>query len=351
MHTPARWPDIAIPTLTLDEAYRVLGHTGTSITVDTEELQQEIWLDIDKRRGALEKVLLERSTQVILDGGTAATLFESMREYMTPSGIRITVATDRGVNRYPGSPQKPNEDRIVIDTGVDFAAVIDGVGGHADGDKAAHILAESMQRTRGEIPTSVSTMQERMVVEHVDPMAGACFVNAQVIWDLDGNPSLNAMQAGDVRLLVLNENNTVAFESSDEDLVGGILLANNLITEDQSHFHRARNVVAHMLSQTSGLLTYTCNDLPLQSGQRVILMSDGITDNILTEELLPLIQGKSTAEIVQVVSNITQARMEQHDKIISRSLNRYQAGHYSDGFKTTPKRDNRTIAILEIPHF
>jgi serine/threonine protein phosphatase PrpC len=88
---------------------------------------------------------------------------------------------------------------------------------------------------------------------------------------------------------------------------------------------------------------------PIQRGSRVILVSDGITDNLETEEVVDLIRGKTALEAIAIIDDVTSRRMANKQEIIDGTPDRKASGRFVDGFVLRPKQDNRGIAIIEIP--
>lgn len=74
-------------------------------------------------RGILEGLMTKTGTGDVLDGNGAAGLWESRKQYETPTGNVIVAGTDMGIDYKPY-----NEDRIAVHTGTEFVAALDGVG-------------------------------------------------------------------------------------------------------------------------------------------------------------------------------------------------------------------------------
>ena len=92
---------------------------------------------------------------------------------------------------------------------------------------------------------------------------------------------------------------------------------------------------------------------PLESGDRVLLFTDGIGDNLTLEELLAITQDSEDAEdAITRVSNVIRARMlnidDLIDKVEMRGGRSEIVTEYEDGYRSEPKRDNATMVIVDI---
>jgi serine/threonine protein phosphatase PrpC len=181
-----------------------------------------------------------------------------------------------------GEGKSRNEDRIVVDTENNFFAVIDGVGGHGFGDVAAQSLAESLLQgdyTEEGLKQSFARAVE-MVNNYPDwkkekellmknkkedeiDMPDACVVACK----LEGN-KLKVFLAGDTRLVVIAKDGKVRFSTFDQGL--------------------GRTVSSTFGHVVEGLSNLKVQEIQLEAGDRVCLMSDGVSDNFSTLSLTNL---------------------------------------------------------------
>ncbi len=347
MHTQVIWPDSAIPTLTLDEAYRVLEHDGTSDSVELDAMQEEIIQDIERRRAKLLEVLQQRRLQRVMDGKGAKSLIESMETLLTPHGLRITAATYAGVGYKNGV----NEDRIAIDTENEYINVIDGVGGTGMGERAAHLSAIAFMQKPGDLLEGGLLAQQAFMNENLPSGSGVCTQGIQFVFDQQNNMYLNAQQAGDVRLIIINPDNTLDHESKDENLIDE-LVANGAISFDEGLCSPYRNYVSNSISADNQVrATTSCDKRPLTPGQRIILASDGVTDNLTTHELLKIIEGRSAEEAIGEVNRIITERITNKKEIMAKTGDRSKCKVCSDGYILPPKADNISLVIIDLPSY
>ncbi len=279
----------------------------------------------------------------ILDGKEALGLAESMRTYSLESGDLLYAGTDKGIDY-----KDHNEDRIVVVPAKNFAAVVDGMGGLEQGEVAAQILAEELKA----LPTDVKSAAQNAItkmVEHKIQKGGAVFVSCRLLIEHDSK-FFELFQLGDSSLVVIDTSGHVVFESEDDSMTGR-LVADGVITPDQALYFGTRHMVSSAVSPNKAVeitIPKSCEKVKLEKGNTVILMSDGISDNLTVEDIAKKIkEGLSPKELFTWISTETDRRMRDASKIIEFS-ERKKNGIYSDGFKSEPKPDNRALAILEI---
>jgi serine/threonine protein phosphatase PrpC len=205
-----------------------------------------------------------------------------------------------------GRPEKPNEDRVVINTDRDAFAVIDGMGGMGKGDQAAQILAEIIQKGF-EHDIEMADVQ-KIAARHMNRegvgRGGACYIASKVL-----GSDLEIYQAGDVKLVVLSSDGAVRFETLDENLA------------DEGQPHTVTNAVSgEYIRNNAGKYT-----TPLHRGDRIIAASDGIWDNFSAQEVAQMLTGKS---LEGAMRNLNQAL-------------RYKMAHGG-------KKDNLSVVIYDV---
>lgn len=282
---------------------------------------------------------IQQKNYEIIGGNEAESLADSMREYQSPFGVRIYAATDKGRNY-----KNRNEDRVLVIPEKEYVAVIDGIGGYSRGDRAAELLAEGLASNDG-IARGAELGKQKMQDEMLGN-AGACFI-AAVLEREDNKIYLAVGQSGDCKCIAFDAEGNILFESKDQSLVNE-LLEKGEITPDEALYHPKRNVVQGGVTPFDAVMYKTYGEeVILNKGDVVLLMSDGISDNLTPEELGEIIKDKQGSEIISEVSHITDERMANADKIIADS-DREKDGKYLDGYKSAPKADNRSFVVMEI---
>lgn len=290
----------------------------------------------------------------ILDGKEAKNLADSARYYKLASGDGIIAGTDKGIN-YADH----NEDRVVVSPDGNFVVVIDGVGGRNYGEKAAEILAESLSKFPQDVSLAADNARNKMKDQNIGG-GGAVFVSALLRSEINGK-FLDVNQFGDSSLIVIKRNGQISFESVDDSLTQA-LVDLSVITSDEALYHPSRNKV-DFVSPKYLLEVRTYPPISVETGDIVLLMSDGISDNLTAEEIAKKVkEGLTAQDLFSWLSDATGKRMRDRDEIVGKpnvdyteSLEqkailerRRKDGVYPDGYKSKPKPDNRALAILEI---
>lgn len=286
----------------------------------------------------------------ILDGHEGKDLFEGAVEYEFASGDRAIAATDKGVDYKDG-----NEDRIVVKPEESFFAVLDGVGGHTHGQRAADILAEKLHGGSANVPSAVKEAEEQMALEQQRDNwgklgGGACFISGRLIVS-EGKKFLSEVyQKGDCAILVYDIEGNIVFESKDHTSIQeGV--DEGYIKPDQALYSPIRSVVTRaVMSHPHGELA-GYEPIELKPGYRIVALSDGISDNLTPQEIWQLIKGLNAREAMKVLSDVTTTRMINENEILSGEhvmTKRMATGKFSDGFRSAPKPDNRALLILDI---
>jgi len=184
-----------------------------------------------------------------------------------------------------GREEKPNEDRVVIDTRRNQYASVDGMGGEKNGARAAQILAEEIYKgfALGMAPKDIQDKAHaRMQTENV---GGACYM----AFEIDGD-KLRAFGAGDVELAVFRDTE-VPFKSIPDQ------------GEDPGQVSNA--VSARSAGEVRPY------EFDLVGGDRVIAGSDGFWEQFASkEEVASLVAGASAGEAVKILNTEAMRRQK-----------------------------------------
>ena len=332
---------------------------------------------------ALEKPVTLKEPE-ILDGAGLNSLAEDIREYKTASGDMIWAATDKGINY-----KDHNEDRVGVSPQDNMAVVADGMGGYGKGDEAAQIAVEAFQ-DYPEDPNEAAKSASQLMKSEGIGSGGACYASAKITED-QGQKYVNISKAGDVKVMII-ENGQLIWESHDDSTVQELLDIDDpknpfKITEDQALYHPSRNVVTNCISSDKNSIQ-VLKPMAVNKGTIVLLLTDGVIDNMTPKEIVKKIRGAKGRQIIQVISNITDRRMRDSEKIaaisgaridikaLTQALSSVQlgaeehkryldlqkkyelykklqeeriaTGSYSDRFETEPKPDNIGMVVVEI---
>jgi serine/threonine protein phosphatase PrpC len=235
-----------------------------------------------------------------------------------------------------------NEDRILIQENQ--VTVIDGLGGHGDGDKAADLLAKHVINQPDDIDEAVYSASEAMHESNLKPKSGAAFLTYSINKN-EESKLLNIKQAGDVKLVVYRKDGIIKFQTDDETdgelrILMKDLQPSRAITEDQLLYHPSRHHIINYVTYRSSTSTAV---------RVVITATDGIFDNLTPEDVGTLVAVDSDDDdLFMSISSQSEERMRQSLTKEFKDFDRSQHEFYPDGFKSQPKSDNWSLVIHRI---
>lgn len=200
--------------------------------------------------------------------------------------LRWGAATDVGRVR------EANEDALLAESMV--FAVADGMGGHQAGEVASAMAADVLRERLVTGTPSVDVLVAAVVEANAAIFQTARRNSAQmgmgttltalaVVPSLDGEPAHLALaNVGDSRTYLLR-NGALHRTTIDHSYVQE-LLATGHITEDEARHHPRRNIVTRALGIEPSVRVDSWR-LPLVQGDRFVLCSDGLVDEIDDESI------------------------------------------------------------------
>lgn len=252
------------------------------------------------------------------------------------TGTTFVGASDAGLSeRHP-----VNEDRAVIVPEKEFIAVIDGVGGEEGGAVAAQILAEQLALHPDDVPLACRTSAGYLQGEIYD-RAAACVVTARVLRPSKRRRVLETFQGGDPVRLIERRRSLLQKLLQEHPFE----VSKPLIRFDEE---RMTDVITHVVSADTWQLVR--EEIPVSRGDRVMLYSDGIGNNLLPAEIIRLGmeswgRRKDMWELLHRVWEVTGDRMTYRHDLRERGR---VAGVCMDGYRQFPVADNRSMAIMDI---
>ncbi|MGB0562210.1 MAG: PP2C family protein-serine/threonine phosphatase [Spirulinaceae cyanobacterium] len=199
---------------------------------------------------------------------------------------RFTGLTDTGVIR------SVNQDAFYLDPDGRFFVVADGMGGHAGGQEASRIAAETIQTyldDNWQTDLTSSELLERAILE----------ANQEIIDDQDTHPERADMgttvvvllfrnqepwcgHIGDSRLYRLRESELKQI-TDDQTWVARAMKMGDL-TPDEARVHPWRHVLSQCLGRRD-LQRVELQALEVLPGDRFLLCSDGLTEEVSDLEI------------------------------------------------------------------
>jgi len=205
--------------------------------------------------------------------------------------MRWTQVTDKGLIR------KINEDSLHVSPELGLLAVADGMGGHRAGEVASGMALQILERElahrlrKGESPekalvdsvehANISIYELSMHNQELRGMGTT--ITACLIWE----GSMLVAHVGDSRAYLMRKNG-ISQLTRDHSLVQE-LLRNGGINEEQALLHPHRNVLTRALGTEKSVKVDLCCTT-INSGDLLLLCTDGLTRYLGQEELLSVVQ-------------------------------------------------------------
>lgn len=199
-----------------------------------------------------------------------------------------------------GNVRKINEDSIGYyeeDT-IKIYIVADGMGGHNAGEIASSVAVET---------TIEYVKASKFVADGREILTKAIIASNEKIYSLaQKNEDMNGMGTTITACLITGNkifianigdsscyivNNNIMKVTKDHSLVQE-LIDEGSITEDQARNHPSKNIITRALG-TSSSVEVDIYELSLGAVNKVILCSDGLTNEVSGNEMLEIIRGSS----------------------------------------------------------
>ena len=227
--------------------------------------------------------------------------------------MKATSALRAGAASDPGLARGINEDRVLVDEARGLFLVVDGLGGHAAGDKAAEmavrVISERMvaatsdaeESIRGAIAEANNQIYE--LAQSNEQWHGmACVLTAAFVKD----ERVTVGHVGDTRLYLI-WNGNLRKVTSDHSPVGEQEDQGQL-TEDEAMRHPRRNQVfrdvGSALRSPAEPGFIEVKQLPFRPEAALLLCSDGLTDVLTSSEISGIVEhydGNSEAVAQELV--------------------------------------------------
>jgi len=214
------------------------------------------------------------------------------------SRLRSAAATDTGYLRVT------NQDLAL--TSSDLAAVADGMGGHLGGEVAARMAVERLlqafrnDRTTDGLIAAVRAANDAVYSRsrsdrNLHGMGTTLTAAAIVGEDANGQLRLALVNVGDSRAYLVNSQERRIHRLTEDHSVVEEMVRSGELTEDEAAVHPHR----HILTRALGIeaeIEPDCWELDLDPGSRLLLCSDGLTNELREQEIAEVLLGEPDAD-------------------------------------------------------
>ncbi len=237
----------------------------------------------------------------------------------------VTVGWRSGVASDPGLLRSKNEDRVFVDDAAGIFLVVDGMGGRAAGELAAHtaaqVIPEQLENSEGDIPervrqaiTTANNEIYRLAQERDDCRGMACVLTLAVAHD----DQITVGHVGDSRLYLV-WNGTLRKLTSDHSPVGELEDRGEL-TELAAMQHPMRNEVFRDVGSrprdAHDEEFIQIKSFPFRPGAAILLCTDGLSDMLTSAEIASIVERYSEDPTITAQSLVDAAnRMGGKDNI------------------------------------
>lgn len=197
-----------------------------------------------------------------------------------------------------GCVRSVNQDSYYMEPEGRFFIVADGMGGHAGGQEASKIAIEAMEtyfvKHWDDSISSPQLLEEAFLKandailadQQEHPDRGDMGTTAVVVMFRDGEEQAWCANMGDSRLYKLGGEKLQQI-TEDQTWVAQAV-RQNALTAEEARVHPWRHVLSQCLGRED-MGTVDLIDLTVQPGDRLLLCSDGLTEELPDEAIAPLL--------------------------------------------------------------
>lgn len=200
-----------------------------------------------------------------------------------------------------------NEDAIGImerENGEGILSLADGVGGERAGSMASREIIETLrnnftanrnQELQGIVLNSVDLANQAIMDQGVGAATTIAVVEI-------GKESVRPYHVGDSDILLVGQRGKIKFQSIAHSPTGYAIEA-GILDEDDAPGHEARHYVSNVVGSAEMRIDIG-PILSMSRRDRLLIMSDGVSDNLFSQEIVELIR---SGPILKAASSLLQA--------------------------------------------
>ncbi|MAT16206.1 MAG: serine/threonine protein phosphatase [Planctomyces sp.] len=246
-----------------------------------------------------------------------------------PESRRLHLGEVIEYSRRSPDKESPNEDAFGIFAPTDRSLILvvaDGVGGRRGGEEAARIVVETFARVlnhfqwrqsaRGVVATETEAITLRTAILNAIETAneeiiklGTGAASTVAVVEIQ-NQTLRTYHVGDSLIMLVGQRGKVKLRTVSHSPVGFAQEAGMLEANEAMH-HSERHIVFNVVGSNEMWIEMG-SPVEIAPRDTLILSSDGLSDNLLEDEIVEIIRKGPLKESVQHMTEITRERMEHH---------------------------------------
>ena len=194
---------------------------------------------------------------------------------------------------HPGARAGQNEDAMGWDEARQFAFVADGMGGYAGGEIASGLVKDTLLASAGvvDLETALARAHARILAA-IEERAELAGMGSTAVAIQIADRRCRVAWVGDSRGYLWRQS-TLRPLTRDHSVLELLREAENL-SETQLRAHPLRNRVIQSLGMDQPVPSI--GDTPLRRGDWILLCSDGLSSELLDEEMGSVLQANATLD-------------------------------------------------------
>ena len=194
-------------------------------------------------------------------------------------------------------------------------AVADGMGGHVGGEVAARVAVETLDRAFERVPTvdglreafseaNAAVWHESLANTDLRGM-GTTLTAVALVGGTGGRDVLALANVGDSRAYILSEGEMI--QVTDDHSLAEERMRHGEMTEQEAAVHPQRHILTRALGVSDEVDTDMW-ELQLRTGDRLLLCSDGLTNEVGSDEMAAILRevedpGEAARRLVEVAND------------------------------------------------
>ena len=235
---------------------------------------------------------------------------DSEQDYFAVRQGRAAIATVADTEKA-----RPNEDSAAIipvnDTHV-VLAVADGVGGLAGARRASNVTVEALRKALGKAGESPGRSLRTAIMDGIEAAnrtvmeSGSGGASTLALAEIGPN-YMRSYHVGDSVVLICGQRGRLKLYTTPHSPVGFAMEA-GLLNEKEALEHNELNLIFNVIG-SADMRIEVGSELPIAPRDTILLASDGLTDNVLQEEIIDAVRIGSLDQAIERVTQLALRRM------------------------------------------